>query len=74
MTVIEYVKEKQPSKVWLCPDTVYHPKFNPNPLLQGYECTKSTVPEKLRNKEMVKHFLENGFTCIIWKNDNEEEF
>lgn len=78
MTVAEIVADSKYNKIWLCPHEVSAGTFETNPLLRGIECTRSTVPKKLRDKEVEKHFSEDNFQCIIWINDgslssNEEE-
>lgn len=72
-TVQEQVTQSGKSKLWLCPDVVFNPKFNPNLYLGGYECSKSSIPKELREREVFKHFPDNGFECIIWRNDIEFE-
>ena len=74
-TVEQLVKSSVVNKIWLCPHVVHKPSFSTNNLLKGIECTKSTVPKQLLDKEVRKEFKEGGFLCIIWYNDpaNEEE-
>ena len=68
-TVQDLLDETRHSKIWLCPDQSSHSAFRQHPLLQGLECAKSTVPEELKSKIVVKHFVEDHFLCIIWHND-----
>lgn len=72
-TVSELIKISTIDKIWLCPSVVHQPSFRTNTLLRGIECTKSTVPKKLLDMEVRKHFKEGGFLCIIWVNTHETE-
>lgn len=71
MTVSEFISTNKVSKLWLCPNRVSSGKLSIDPLLQGYECTSTTVPIELRDKEIDKHFIENKTECIIWHNEDE---
>ena len=72
-TVGEIIKSSTAAKIWLCPHVVHHPSFSTNNLLRGIECTKSTVPNELLDKEVRKQFKEGGFLCLIWYNSPECE-
>ena len=71
MTVEECVKQSYLSKIWLCPNIVYNSKITPDPLLCGISCTKTTVPEELRQKEVASHRKEADTECIIWSNEDQ---
>ena len=73
MTIREYIPQAAKTKIWLCPSTVYTPRFNAHPVFAGYECTKNTVPEEILDRDFCKHFVENGTDCIIWQNSVEFE-
>lgn len=72
MTVIECAEQSKKTKIWLCPHEVKHPKFVPHPFLTGIECSKSTIPDGLKDKRVTKQYVDGGFQCIIWFNDLEE--
>ena len=72
-TVIELINNDTHHKIWLCPDHVSDNTFQTNTLLKGIECTRYTVPDKLQDKKIKKHFLEDNFLCIIWENDGSLE-
>ena len=72
MTVAEYVQQANKPKCWLCPNLIIDGKIGVDPILSGIECTPGTIPDEIKEKEVVKHFFENGFDCIIWKNVEEE--
>lgn len=68
MTVAEFVeKNVDRTKFWLCPNALFSGKINTDPVLAGYECTRTTIPQKVQDKEVVKHFGEEGVMCIIWE-------
>lgn len=71
-TVAEHVKRCSYSKIWLCPSIVHTNRIDPGPLLKGIECSKSTIPEPLKDKLVRRRFAENNTECIIWENDNEQ--
>lgn len=72
MTVQECILQSGKSKFWLCPSIVHNARFNAHPLLAGYECSKGTIPEEISDREVTKHYSENGVECIFW--DNSAEF
>jgi len=72
-TVEEVIESISSSKFWLCPSTVFKPRFNPSPIMGGLECTKTTVPEVLKSRRVKKSYSENGRYCIIWINDEDFE-
>jgi len=72
MTVQEYVAQSGKSKYWLCPNIVVGGKIDTNELYSGYECTPSTIPEALKDKEVIKHFADTGCDCVIWENIKEK--
>ena len=74
MTLTEYLKQHKYSKIWLCPDIVSDGRIKRNPLWQGIDCTPSTIPEELKEKEVVRTFNDCGSHCIIWKNDENVPF
>lgn len=67
MTIQECAKQSRYSKMWLCPNLVTSGKLSIDPLLSGFECSPNTVPESLKDKEVVKHFAEDSITCVIWE-------
>lgn len=73
LTVSELVAQSSQHKVWLCPSISACQTFQTHPLIKGVECTKSTVPEKLKDMKIEKYFVEDGFLCIIWVNDGSLE-
>ena len=73
-TVEEYVKENGYTKLWLCPSAVSTGRIGIEPIFRGYECSASSIPEKIKTKKVRKHFRENGVHCIIWENDEDKEF
>lgn len=68
-TVSEVVSQQLNNKIWLCPSVVSCKTFRIHPLLKGIECTKSTVPQDLRNMKVEKYFSDCDFFCVIWIND-----
>lgn len=67
-TVENIISKDIHNKIWLCPHEVLNSTFERNPLLQGIECTRGTVPKELLDKSVDKTFVDNGFLCIIWRN------
>lgn len=67
-TVEELVSRSDHSKIWLCPSVVSNRTYATSTLLQGIDCSKSTIPEELKGKEVNKHFIEDDQLCIIWEN------
>lgn len=68
MTVQEFVNSSTKSKFWLCPNISASQAITTDSLYQGYECSKHTVPDKVKNKKVLKHFVEDKMDCIIWEN------
>ena len=68
-TVMDLVAESEYSRIWLCPSIVSNRKYSDSELLQGIDCSKSTVPELLKQMNVKKHFVEDDQLCIIWDND-----
>lgn len=71
LTVEEHARRKGNNKIWLCPHIVHNPRFNPVPILHGFECTLSTIPNPIKNKKVRKSWREDGFECIIWHNEDD---
>lgn len=69
ITLSEFVKGLHTQKLWLCPRLLRDAKLSQDPLLQGIECTPSTIPEELRDKHVTRHFREGKTDCIIWENE-----
>ncbi len=74
MTVREYVKWKGCKKIWLCPSLVSDGRISTDPILTGIECSDWGIPERIRNKKVRRHYVEEGFECIIWENDEDVSF
>lgn len=72
MTVQEKADQTKYNKIWLCPHLVFTDKIDAGPLLTGIDCTKSTIPVELKDKNVTKSFVESSIQCIIWENDDEE--
>lgn len=68
MTVEQYINQSNKKRFWLCPNIVPHPTLGDDPILHGYECSPQTIPEELKDKPVVKHFIDSNFECIIWEN------
>ena len=68
----EALKEASHNKIWLCPEEVKDISFRRDPLLEGIECTINTVPERLLDKIVDKHFVEAGTDCYIWRNNYDQ--
>lgn len=73
-TVLEYVKEHDYSRLWLCPSIVSNGKISNPPWMYGYECTQNTIPDEIKNKKVRRHYKENNVDCIIWENDDDKPF
>ena len=73
-TVEEYVSKHNYAKLWLCPSLVSDGKISRNPLMQGLECTRTTIPNDIRNKKVRITFNDGGTCCIIWENDDDKSF
>ena len=68
-TVLQIVQECNQNRLWLCPHSVTSSSFQLHAYLKGFECTKSTLPDELKDKVVKKIFMDSGILCIIWEND-----
>lgn len=68
-TVAEVAAQSRQSKIWLCPRLVEDGRISRPALLQGYDCTRSTIPDEVKDKKVVRHFVESNTECIIWENN-----
>lgn len=68
MTVIECARQSSKSKIWLCPNIIVGGNVKLPMMFSGYDCTKTSIPAKLRDRNVVKTFNDAGACCIIWEN------
>lgn len=66
--VEELLQTCKKPRVWLCPRLLTSGRIEVHPILKGIECTKTTVPELIKGRRVVRHFTENSMDCIIWEN------
>lgn len=72
ITVQDFVKKQGCSKLWLCPDIARWTKIDPHPILKGIDCSASTIPETIKERQALKWFKEAGVDCIIWKSEKSD--
>lgn len=72
MTVKEFVIKHKSDKrnFWLCPNIVRNQSITVPNYLCGIEVsTIAGIPNEIINKEVHKTWVEDGFYCIIWRNE-----